>query len=43
MADLNTIPKCEQPERGKPRLFLNSFADQAKDVIDGAYIYNPAL
>ena len=31
MASLITIPNSEQPERGSPRLFLNSFA-AAKDT-----------
>ncbi len=32
MTYLITIPNSEQPERGSPRLFLNSFAAKAKDT-----------
>ncbi len=33
-------PKSEQPERGKPRLFLDSFAAEAKEVIENGYIFD---
>ena len=32
-------PKSEQPERSKPRLSLDSFAGQAKEVINRACIF----
>ena len=38
-APTNTL-KSEQPERGKPRLFLDSFTAQAKEVVDHAYIFD---
>ncbi len=41
MTSLTTIPNSEQPERGKPRLSLNSLAVRAKDTInDDAHICN---
>ncbi len=32
-------PKCGQPERSKPRLSLDSFAAQAKEVIENVCIF----
>ncbi len=36
---INTPPKSEQPERSKPRPFLDSFAAQAKEVIEDDYLH----
>ena len=40
MLALTFIPKSGQPERSKPRLSLDSFAAQAKEVIDHAYLFD---
>ena len=37
------IPKSEQPGRSKPRPFLDSFAAQAKEVIDNVYLLHGPL